>query len=290
VLDSTFQLAPGLGPARERRLWDGGLHCWDDLRPQTRTDLPAKVDAQLRGMVERARAALDGRDAAALASMLPARQRWRLLPDFMDRALFLDIETGDDDVAYAGISAIGMLDGRGPRLLLGGRDLAGFPSLARGHDMLVTFNGLSFDVPVLRQAFPDWTPPPIHVDLRHVLASAGHHGGLKSIEVQLGMGRPDHLAGMAGWDAVWLWRRGRDGDRAALRRFAEYNLYDVVNLPALAGMAYNSWSTRSIARGCARPPRACRSPDAATFSTTSPRSCSRCERAGAPRSAGRAGP
>jgi hypothetical protein len=45
---------------------------------------------------------------------------------------------------------------------------------------------------------------------------------------------------MGGWDASWLWRRGRDGDRAALRLFAEYNLYDVVNLRTLMAYAYNA--------------------------------------------------
>ena len=45
---------------------------------------------------------------------------------------------------------------------------------------------------------------------------------------------------MGGWDASWLWRRGRDGDQAALRLFAEYNLYDVVNLRTLMAYAYNA--------------------------------------------------
>jgi hypothetical protein len=49
-----------------------------------------------------------------------------------------------------------------------------------------------------------------------------------------------HLDGMGGWDGCWLWRRGREGDHAALRRFAEYNLYDAVSLRALAAIAYNA--------------------------------------------------
>jgi uncharacterized protein YprB with RNaseH-like and TPR domain len=240
MLESTFQLARGFGAARERRVWNAGVTHWRDLLGGAGTGLPPRADAHLRALVDRASDALLRRDGAALVTMVPAREVWRLLPAFIDGALFLDIETGDDDVAYAGISAIGLLTAGGPRLLLGGRDLALFPSLARSHDMLVTFNGLSFDVPVLRQAFPGWSPPPIHVDLRHVLASAGHRGGLKAIEVALGMGRPDHLAGIGGCDAAWLWRLGCSGDRSALRRFAEYNLYDVINLPSLAALAYNA--------------------------------------------------
>jgi len=109
--------------------------------------------------------------------------------------------------------------------------------------MLVTFNGLSFDLPILRRAFPDWRPPLCHADLRHLLARLGHQGGLKAIERSLDglrLGRPSHLAALDGWDAGWLWRRGKDGDRAALRRFAEYNLYDVVNLRTLMAYAYNA--------------------------------------------------
>jgi uncharacterized protein YprB with RNaseH-like and TPR domain len=196
----------------------------------------------LKSAVERAAEALDRRDISALAALLPSSEHWRLFEAFGDDAVYLDIETGDDVWGRENISAIGFLDRGGPRLLLAGRDLALFPELAQGWPLLVTFNGLSFDVPILRRAFPDWTPPPAHVDLRHVLARLGHHGGLKAIERELtplNLARPAHLRGIDGWDACTLFRRGRDGDTRALRVFAEYNLYDVVNLRTLMAYAYN---------------------------------------------------
>jgi uncharacterized protein YprB with RNaseH-like and TPR domain len=113
----------------------------------------------------------------------------------------------------------------------------------------VTFNGSSFDVPILRRAFPTWTPPAAHVDLRHVLARLGHEGGLKRIEEELddlALARPAHLRGIDGWAACGLYRRGRDGDLRALRLFAEYNLYDVVNLRTLAAYAYNALAAEEI--------------------------------------------
>ena len=133
--------------------------------------------------------------------------------------------------------------------MLAGRDLELFPALAREWTVLVTFNGLSFDVPILRRAFPDWTPPEAHVDLRHVLARLGHDGGLKAIERRLAMlnlKRPAHLDGIDGWDACSLYRRGRDGDRASLRRFAEYNLYDAINLRALLEWAVNEIALTNV--------------------------------------------
>ena len=240
MLESTFQLAPGIGPVREQRLWRAGITCWGDLVPSRRVSLPARAYRALRDAVTEAGDALARRDADQLAALLPSGEHWRLLPAFGDDAGYLDIETGDDAVAFEGISAIGLYDRRGPRLFLGGRDLDQFPAVARGYSMLVTFNGLSFDLPILRRAFPEWRPPVCHLDLRHVLARAGWAGGLKSIERELGLRRPDHLDGVGGWDAVWMWRRGREGDRAALRLFAEYNLYDVINLRTLVAVAYNA--------------------------------------------------
>jgi hypothetical protein len=106
-------------------------------------------------------------------------------------------------------------------------------------------------VPTLRRAFPDWAPPVCHIDLRHLLARLGHHGGLKSIESEisvLNLARPPHLRGIDGWDACNLFRRGRDGDRTALRLFAEYNLYDVINLRTLMAYAYNAQAAVEIGR------------------------------------------
>jgi uncharacterized protein YprB with RNaseH-like and TPR domain len=195
--------------------------------------------------------ALQRGDVNRLSAALPPSEQWRLFDAFGADAAYLDIETGDDAWGHESISAIGFLDRAGPRFLLAGRDLDLFPELASQWSLLVTFNGLSFDVPILRRAFPDWTPPACHVDLRHVLARLGHRGGLKRIENQiqaLNLGRPSHLRRIDGWDACNLFRRGRDGDLAALRLFAEYNLYDVINLRTLMPYAYNALAAVEIAR------------------------------------------
>jgi uncharacterized protein len=213
--------------------------------------ISAGVDAPLRVAVAEAQEALERADVKGLADALPAFEQWRLFGAFGGGAVYLDIETGDDVWGRQGISAVGFLDRDGPRLLLPGRDLDRFPELAASWTVLVTFNGSSFDVPILRRAFPEWTPPPCHIDLRHLLARLGHHGGLKRIEndiVRLNLARPAHLQGIDGWDACALFRRGREGDRHALRLFAEYNLYDVVNLRTLMAYAYNAQLAAEIAR------------------------------------------
>jgi uncharacterized protein YprB with RNaseH-like and TPR domain len=234
VIRSSFRLAPGIGAFLESRLWDAGVRRWDDLPAAAVPGLAAATEQRLRAAVERARAALAAGDAETLAALLPRNERWRLYAAFAADAAFLDVETDGE-----ALTAIGFLDARGPRLLLAGRDLERFPEEARGWKLLVTFNGLSFDVPVLRRAFRGWRPPRAHVDLRHLWARLGHQGGLKLLEATTGVGRPAHLVGLCGSDAVRLWRAHRDGDAAALRLFADYNLHDAVNLRTLMELGYN---------------------------------------------------
>ena len=233
MIRSTFQLTGGIGPYRERQLWSQGVLTWDDLVSRG-GGLSPRLDGRLLEAVERAGRALASGDAAALSAMMPVRERFRLYPTFAEEAGFLDVEADGEMV-----TAVGVLDRLGPRLFLRGRDLDAFPAATAGWKLLVTFNGASFDVPVLRRAFPGWRPPPVHVDLRQVFGRAGHRGGLKLLEEEFGMGRPPHLAGLTGRDAVELWRRHLAGDGDALRLFAEYNLYDTVSLRALVALGYN---------------------------------------------------
>ena len=70
-----------------------------------------------------------------------------------------------------------------------------------------------------------------------MLASLGYRGGLKAVERNLGLRRDPAIQGVDGFEAVQLWRRYRQGDRAALRKLMLYNLTDVVNLVELVRIA-----------------------------------------------------
>jgi len=250
MIDRTFQLIRTIGPAREKDLWRRGVFTWADL-PENQVTLSEKIDPFLREAIAKARAALESNDLATLLELLPARERWRLLPHFAHEAAYLDIETdGTSDTAE--ITAIGVLHKGQVRSFVNGFNLDDFPAFAENMKLLVTFNGSCFDVPVLERRFRGLKLPTAHIDVRFAGRHAGIEGGLKSIEKAMGLERPLHLQGLTGFEAVRLWRAWRDtGDRAALLVMVEYNLYDAVQLKPVLERVYNRM--REVALSGAEP-------------------------------------
>ena len=149
----------------------------------------------------------------------------------IDVRAYLDIET----TMAGGISIIGIYrPDMGTIQLIGGgvHDLALFEAL-ENIETLVTFNGNSFDLPVIRKRLlVDLKQEFNHCDLMLVCRRHGLRGGLKRIEEHLGIGRV--TAGIRGWDAPRLWRRYEAyDDQRALHTLLEYNREDVINLAVL---------------------------------------------------------
>jgi uncharacterized protein YprB with RNaseH-like and TPR domain len=236
VITATFRGMPGIGPSRERELWEKGFRSWDDL-PDDGPILSPRLDAKLRTAVNEARELLARRDLAALARRVPVNERWRLWPRFASETCFLDIETdGDSDT----VTAIALFGPEGPQAFVRGIDLDAFPAAFSRYGIVATFNGSSFDLPVLRRAFPGLREPPVHVDLRFVYQRLGESGGLKALEKRLGLTRPGEVDGVDGWEAVRLWRQWQATRSVdALCKLVEYNLYDAIQLRPLLELAYN---------------------------------------------------
>ena len=255
MITASFRHLPGIGSLRERQLWRRGIRTWNDL-PGDGSILSPRIDQRLRdGVAESAARFLRG-ELDWFAARLPPNEQWRLLPHLLDGAAFLDIETAALDRAPGEpdqVTVIGVLDAQGAHAFVAGRDLNGFPARAAGWRALVTFNGASFDVPVLKKAFPLWTPPACHVDLCPAWRRLGEAGGLKQIEPRLGLFRPAHLAALSGEDAGWLWQAQRRGDPVALRRLVEYCLTDTIHLKTLAELAYNRLLARTGMAGSPLP-------------------------------------
>jgi uncharacterized protein YprB with RNaseH-like and TPR domain len=144
---------------------------------------------------------------------------------------YLDIETTfDQQISVVGIH----IPGREMIQLLGGRitDLSIAQAL-EGVSTVITFNGASFDLPfILRITGLEIKDLADHRDLLRDCRKRGLKGGLKRVEVLLGISRDSGITD--GRLAPRLWQRWEnDGDRDALDLLLLYNREDCVNLEVL---------------------------------------------------------
>ena len=237
MLKRTFIHLPGVGPRRETHFWRQGLATWEDFLAAKR------VQGLSRGRLDWLKAELTGslehtRDAAYFADRLQAGEHWRLFQHFRPRTAYLDIETTGKVWPGLLVTVAGLYDGGKMRQFVQGDNLGEFPQALAEFDLLVTFNGTQFDLPVLKAYFPALSLPPAHVDLRFLMARLGFKGGLKRIEPRFGIRRPKAVNGMDGYMAVLLWQRYQRGDKGALDLLLSYNREDVVNLEVLMDAAF----------------------------------------------------
>jgi uncharacterized protein YprB with RNaseH-like and TPR domain len=254
MLESTFLHFRGVGPVLEAELWSRGFANWDDLLDSGSRDRLART---LASQARSSRRRLAARDAAHFQAALPSSHRWRLYDDFLTDAAFLDIETTGLSPEYSVTTMVGILDRHGYAAYVRGDNLDGLPDVLRRYRLFVTFNGSAFDIPFLASDFgvarDELFGHAAHIDLRYLLGSIGMTGGLKRIERAAGVGRPSELAGLAGADAVTLWRMANEGEPDALPTLIRYNAEDVASLPRLARLGIERLS-RNLPVGPARTP------------------------------------
>jgi uncharacterized protein YprB with RNaseH-like and TPR domain len=235
VLTRTFCHVPGIGPGFEQRLWSQGIHTWEDA---LRAELPGARGSALRETIGESVERLERGDVRHFGGCLAAREQWRLFAQFRGRAAYLDIETtglgAPDDV----ITTIALYDGTRVRHYVRGQNLDEFADDVAAIELLITYNGRSFDLPFLRRAL-GLRLDQAHIDLMHLLRGLGYRGGLKSIERQLGLERTD-MADIDGFFAVVLWHEyRRTREPRVLETLLAYNVQDVINLEPLMVFAFN---------------------------------------------------
>lgn len=165
------------------------------------------------------------------------KSAWRAFEAFRHSCVYLDIES-DGGMRGDAITTIGLYDGKTYQCLVKGEDLENFRDIISNYSMIVTFFGAGFDIPMLQRRFPTVPFDHIHLDLCPTLRQLGYKGGLKKLEKEFGISRPEETEGLNGMDAVRLWRSYLRGDDKALEVLIAYNREDVVNLERLAVIAY----------------------------------------------------
>jgi len=250
LLKNSFLHLQGFSVDDEEDLWASGVRDWDDALASD------QLNSEQKELLEKSSTALEARDAVYFGEQYRAGERWRLLPDFEDETAFLDIETtGLGGNAY--LTMCGILDSSGFKAYVRGDNLDELAADLDQYKLVVTFNGISFDVPWLRRELGPLLENAAHVDLMHVLRTVGLKGGLKKIEKAVGLDRGDDLSMLSGRDAVTLWNLAQDGEPHALETLIRYNAEDVTSLPRLAEYAYgqNSVGTPMAVPGFFSPAR-----------------------------------
>jgi uncharacterized protein YprB with RNaseH-like and TPR domain len=232
VIESTFLHLPRTGATKEQRLWESGVHTWHDfLRTPSVRGFSKTTKTVADDVLSASQRALAKGDSTFFRA-LPSVQHWRLYPTFREEAVFVDIETswrGD-------VTVLGVYDGSKVKQFIRGENLNA-KNVRRHLDgkLIITYNGASFDLPVLRRCFGDVVPSVPHFDTMHLARRLGYRGGLKALERDLGITRPSEVDGMSGADALTLWDAYRKtGNETHLKTLLAYNEEDIVNLQTVA--------------------------------------------------------
>lgn len=238
MLQQTFRHLPGIGATTEQRLWRAGIGDWRAMAERGGAVLRGARAEEARRIAEESIARFENGDWKWFDAKLPADTKWRAFGELGDRALYVDIET-DGGFGPEAITVIGCYDGTTAHTFVAERDLDAARAMIESYPLVVTYNGASFDMPLIRQRFPCNAFNHIHVDLRVPLHRLGLSGGLKLIEQMVGIERGPLAQGLDGWDAVRLWREWQEGHARSLEVLLAYNREDIINLAPLMRLAFD---------------------------------------------------
>lgn len=243
MIKNSFIFLERINAKKEQNIWNQGIRNWNDFLKAEKINGISKISKKFYDRkIKEAKDHLLEQDPPYFSSIFPSAEHWRLYDEFKDEALFLDIESDSKK-----ITLIGMFDGYETKSMLGFFDKKILEKEINKKKILVTFNGKSFDVPVLEKYFNIKIKIP-HIDLVHVCRRIGLKGGLKAVEKELGISRRKILDPVKGHDAAELWRCFHaTGDKDFLDMMIAYNEEDCINLKRIADYSVKKlWSQTSF--------------------------------------------
>ncbi|WP_406656413.1 ribonuclease H-like domain-containing protein [Methanolobus sp. ZRKC2] len=237
MLTSTYIHIPRVGATIEKKIWASGVRTWDEFSDKKDVvPIPRSRMEMILPGIEESKERLASHDFEFFARSLPSAEHWRAFSMFSEKAAYVDIETTGLSPGSSHITVIGIYDGKDAKTFIHGIDLDDVVEEFEKYEYLVTFNGARFDLPFIKREFPEVNMNKLHADLMYPLRRISLTGGLKKIEVELGISRKEDVAGITGFDAVRLWHQYRKGDQEALELLLEYNREDTINLKTIMEM------------------------------------------------------
>ncbi len=233
MIRNTFCHIKGITEDTERLIWKNNINSWQDFidNAENINFLSKTQISNILKELENSKNFLDDKDINYFKNKLNSKLHYRLAN--FGNICFLDIETTGLSRYCDEITLIGIYNGKESKIFINGIDIENAISEIDKYDIIVTFNGKTFDIPFIEYKFGCKFDNKIHLDLRFLLKELGYYGGLKKIEQDLGVKRSQEVVGVDGFEAVRLWKRYLKGDETALAKLLKYNQEDIENLKYL---------------------------------------------------------
>lgn len=235
MIGGCFRHIRGIGSKTDAALRGRGFTSWHECLSRE-GEIPFN-GRRRAAFIASVRSSLDALGAGHIdyfTESFPTSEHWRILADFFDCATFIDVETTGISWHASQVSVIAAHHRGKLHSFVQGENLDDFLDCADEAELVVTFNGNSFDIPFLERAFHVPTLCRAHVDLRWIAWHLGYRGGLKAIERQMGIRRPSHIEGIDGFEAVELYYRWLQGDGASRKTLIRYCMGDVISTRLVA--------------------------------------------------------
>lgn len=232
MLQKTFCHTQGISIETEKVLWENGIGTWNEFLEnfESISCIPQSKLEKIKTEIIFSQEHLENNNLKYFQDKLIPKEHHRLAN--YGKIAYVDIETTGLSKYTDEITMIGIYDGEIAKSYVSGQDLEEGYEKLKEFDIIVTFNGKTFDMPFIEYK-SQIKYDKIHLDLRFMLKELGLAGGLKKIEIALGITRDDEVQGVDGFEAVRLWRKYKKGDEDALRKLLIYNKEDIVNLKFL---------------------------------------------------------
>jgi len=231
-ITSTFIHLNKVGEKTENDLWEKNILSWTDYQDNIeKTNLFFdNKDSRLNSSLN----AYEKKDVNFFAERMKKGDYYRLAISFPKDVLFLDIETTGLSRYYDHITMIGWsINNQYGYYINGISDINTFVNVVKQSKVIVTFNGSIFDIPFIKQFFPQINFPHCHIDLRFFSKRFDLSGGQKKIEDQIKFKRPKSLKDTDGFTATVLWDEYKWGKKSSLEKLIAYNFSDVEGMKAI---------------------------------------------------------